>query len=222
MRIVTLLAALLAGCTPSNPYTYGGTKMVDHFPFDGVRTWQFVSTDQTVPYRLVAQMRADEPDVIDGMNVYTVDYISDCVRDEQGCVDQEILRTISWASDLVEGVFIYSWTEGAATTHFEPPLMVAGTEMLLGDELTTATAGATWTSTLLDFEDCPVHMTVDWRNCARFQIDDGDGNDLTGLGLAGEYWAVKGYNVVALRLAGEEGIWQLSKQSCEGQCDGNW
>ena len=42
-----LAVILLTGCPPKeNPYGYGGTLMYEFFPFDGIRTWEFISTNE--------------------------------------------------------------------------------------------------------------------------------------------------------------------------------
>lgn len=210
----------LAACAGTPP-TYVGTDLYLMFPFDGVRTWEFVSTDPEISYALVAKMRSTEPDVHeDGHNLYPVDYFSECRQNDPDCVDG-LIRTIVWANDEVDGTFIYAWTEGSNTLTFDPPLMIADTEMRRDDVLTTETGGATWTSRLDALESCPVRLNVDWQ-CAKMVLDDGDDNPATGSGLTGTYWATVGYNVVAIAPEGGEDVWELSKQYCEEDCAGVW
>lgn len=200
---------------------FRGTKMQQLFPFDGLRTWEYISTDESVPHKLVGRMRSMEPEVMEGMNVYTVDYTKFCLANDPGCVDGDPVRTVKWASDEIKGVYIMEWSEGGGSAvTFEPPLMFADVEMKRDDTIETETGGAVWRLALDGFEECPVRMQVDWPECARLSLtaDGGTG----GQGLAGQYWAARGQNLVAMQIEGEGGTWELSKVTCEEDCDGNW
>jgi len=218
---------LLAGCAPPDNYEFSGTIVWDLFPFDGNRTWEFINTDETVTYKLKAQTRPGDPDseLSDLYNIYRVDYMTNCVASDPSCVEDEIIRTVGWSSDVQNGVLIHSFQQDSWDVVYDPPIQVSAPEMLVDETLTTVTDGFNWTSTLVGFEHCPVHMNVDWGpNCGHFTLDDGDGDELSNFGLSGDYWAIKGQNVVSLLLLGETGDWQLSESSCEPdeECRGDW
>jgi len=232
-----LAVVLLTGCLPKeNPFGYGGTLMYEYFPFDGIRTWEFISTDEDLPHTMVATMREPDPDAKapkDGINLYTIDYSKHCRGADGSCIEGDLIRTITWSSDLEDGVRIHDYED--ATTgliEFNPPILIAPEKMERDETAVTDTGGFTWTSTLIATETCPVHMNVDWTDCIHFSLDDGDGDINTNPGLVGDYWAIVGYNVVAVELAaevsmvdGEEvGQWQLSDHDCEPleECDGSW
>lgn len=226
MRILFPIVAFgfLQACGGPGGLTAGGTDMYAYFPFDGQRDWTYISTDIETSYRLDAAMRSLEPEVVNGVNAYPVDYSIDCVQDDEECVDGP-LRTLLWSSTQNGGVAIHSWEEfGKPPIDFDPPLQVAAAEMFLGDVVVTETGGATWTSTLEAFEGCPDRYATDLGSCAKITIDDGDGDSQTGLGLTGSYWAVPGFNVVGIEFVGEEAQWQLSENDClpDEECDGFW
>jgi hypothetical protein len=232
-----LAVVLLAGCPPKqNPFGYGGTLMYEFFPFDGLRTWEFISTNEELAYSLVAIMQEADPEAKepkDGISRYTVDYTKHCRGADATCFEGEVIRTITWSSDIQEGVRIHDYEDpSSGLIEFEPPILIAPEKMERDEEAVTDTGGFTWTSTLLGTESCPVKMNVDWTDCVHFSLDDGDGDDSTNPGLVGEYWAIVGYNVVTVQLNSdmvivddeEVGQWQLSSHNCEPleDCDGTW
>ena len=99
------------------------------------------------------------------------------------------------------------------------PVQVAP-EMEVRDQATTTeTDGAVWTSTMLGLEQCPVLIAADWSECGRWAIEADAGD---GFPLVGEWWAVKGPGFAAFQFPSENGQWQLTSQSCDGECDGDW
>lgn len=212
-----MLLSLLLACAGNSP-TYIGSVVWDTFPFDGERTWEFTSSDTTLTYKLVATSD-QEPEAVDGVNRYVVDYWTRCLGADEECVDGESLRTIQWSSDVSGGVFVHGYSEGGgAFAQLTPPLHVAKDVMKRDEVLETVTGGATWTSTMVGEDTCPVLLADDW-NCVIFDIasDTGDGYP-----LAGRYWTVKGTGFSAMEIATETGQWQLSSTECEGDCDGEW
>jgi len=224
-RYLLWIAPLALGaCEPPDNYTYGGTPMSTLFPFDGLRTWEFIHSDTAVTYKLEAAMRRDSEK--DGtINIYTVDYAKRCVAADDSCVDGEILWSLEWSSDTTEGVRIHGSNVGddeSTWVMYEPPIVLALSEMKVDDVVETTTAGHTFSSTLFNFESCPVYLQAEWEDCAHIIISDVGGDQLSGYPIAGEYWAIAGRNVVAIDLETDEGLWQLSKDECEGECNGSW
>ena len=225
MRALLLLplAAAIA-CTP--PAEELPTTLVwDAFPFDGNRTWEFINTDDTVSYKLVAETREVKPDDSADYSVYTVDYSVDCVAADATCEQGELLRSIGWSSDAQNGVMIHSFENQNFGVDYEPPIWLSDSDARVGVPLTTMTDGFEWTATLEGFEHCPVWLNADWGpNCAHFSLDDGDMTGGVNHGLTGHYWAIDGQGVVAIQLDGEAGMWQLSESNCypEEACNGDW
>lgn len=214
----SLFVAALAGCG-QNQFDYPGQSVWELFPFDGQRTWDYVSTDASLAYKMIATS-LNEPEPMDGRNVYTVDYAKECVGTDPDCIDGDLLRRIQWSSDSSGGVFVHGFAVGSAEiTALSPPLQVALDPHERAEFVETETGGATWTSTLLGNEPCPIRMNANWDECAKLEItvDAGDGYPIAGL-----WWATLGHGVAAMEIATETGQWQASDVLCEGECDGTW
>lgn len=225
-------ALALIGCPGPAP-GYPGVATYELFPFDCERTWEFTSTDTTVPYKLVA-VSDTPPEAVADTNVYTVRYSADCFGASCAYADGEVLRKIQWSSTISDGVHIHGFALGeGAIQKFDPPIQLATEYMKKvvdpenpgpNEFAETVTGGATWTSVLTAIEHCPVAMSVDWDECYRFELST-DGGD--GVPVAGTYWAIGGQGVVAMEVAGDSGQWQASAteavESDEmGACQGDW
>jgi hypothetical protein len=207
----------VAGCQESIP-TYDGVGLHDLFPFDGERTWTFLNEDIDVSHFLTGVL-TPEPEHRGEHSVYRVDYGTDCRAEDPDCIEGEVLRTLLWSSSSEHGVFLHGYELGEAAIDFDPPVQVAARKGKRGDSWTTTTAGASWTSTFVGMEWCPVDMAVEWSDCGHFEISTttGDGHP-----VVGDYWAKYGYNVVAVSVPGDPGMWQLSDHDCAGDCSGIW
>jgi hypothetical protein len=208
---------VLAGC-PSPPIVLNGVPIWEMLPFDGQRTWEYTSTDLELPYRLVASSIL-EPEKKGDRNIYSVEYLTDCVGADPDCVDGEVIRRVKWSSDVLDGVFIHAYDDGGGYIDLDPPLHFAEKEMLRDESVETETAGALWTSTFLGIEECPINLTASWPECARMELTSNNGD---GFPLAGTYYLTAGNGTAALQLSTEEGLWELSSLDCQGECDGTW
>lgn len=217
MNLTSTLLLSFVACSGAQPIL-GGTPVWDLFPFDGERTWEYTSTDLELPYKLVAESIL-EPEKKGTMNVYTVNYWTECVGNSDTCVDGDIIRSVKWSSDVIDGVFLHAYDVGDGFVVFDPPVQLALKEMLRDDSVDTQTDGTLWTSTFNGITDCPEALTTDWPECGELEltVDSGDG-----IPLAGKYWATKGNGLAGMELAGENGQWQLSSIDCQGECDGEW
>lgn len=226
------LLVLAAGCGPQDNIATSGEELWQHFPFDGVRTWEYISTDLSLSYKLIGQMREEDPDseVNAEHNVYHIDYSTDCVAADPECVDGEVIRTVAISSDY-DGVWIHTFAQGSATVTFDPPLVVAPDEVKVGEVVETTTDGIKWNSVLVGFEPCDGFVRMQGEsfkasNCsAHLTLSDGDNNPDTNYGLAGDYWVARGLGIVGISLDGDDGaIWGLSKMICEpdDDCNGEW
>lgn len=207
----------LGGCGGYNQ-EFGGSPVWQMFPFDGERTWDYISTDTALPYKTIVTS-VDEPEVVGGTNVYALTYVTECFGASETCVDGTVIRRMQWSSTVSDGVFIYSYDSGDGYVELDPPLHFAEDSAKKGDAIVTETAGATWTSTMQGIEACPIRLTADWPECGLFEVtvDVGEGYP-----LVGKYWATKGNGIAAFELATEAGQWQLSDIDCQGECDGKW
>lgn len=202
--VCTLSAAmLLGGCTDGDKFTYSGWRMADYFPFDGVRRWEFVSTDLSVPYKLVGDLQP--VDVVDGVSLHTVSYTRRCLGNDPTCEDGSFVRAMTWRSDRSRGVFLHAADNGQGAVAFDPPVQVGLAEMKRNEVVTTETAGVTWTSEVVEVEPCPVQWNVDWPECLRLELRGGASS------VSGDYWVINGFNIVAFDIEGEPARWELSK-----------
>ena len=201
-RMGVLLA--LAGCVGGGSYTYGGYVMEGYFPFDGERSWEFISTDTTVGRKIVATLDTTPEDSA-SHTIYTITSTLECLDVDPECPGSELLRTVRWSSDQTDGVLIHSWDEGGDKTTFDPPLQLALPRMAVGEVAETQTGGVSYTSTFDAITDCPVQWTDAWTECVKLTVDDGGAGTLP----AGTWYAVSGYNVVSFQLTGDTGQWEL-------------
>ncbi len=222
----TLLVAILAlvGCGPKeNPYGFAGTGMAEFFPFDGEeRSWIFVNDDEGYSFKLHASTQPDLLEEKGNDRIYTVSYAAQCANDDPDCEEEEELFQIRWMSSKGDGVFIYGYTIGEEVVDFRPPIQLLEKDGFRDTTVKTKTGGVTWSAHLIQWEQCPVKMNVDWDECAHIRLEqDGEGD---GYPLQGDWWSIVQYNVVAFDLDGEEGMWQLTSSECEPRvsCDGSW
>lgn len=225
---------LLTGCPAQDQFTTDGLELWEHFPFDGTRSWEYISTNLELDYKLQGDMRPDDPDpeVSEDYNIYHIDFTQNCVNPDSGCVDGQLVRTLGFSSDITNGTLIHTFNQGSVNIEFDPPLVVAPKEFdTVGQTEDTSTDGITWSSTLVGFEPCSNVIAMqgsdfEKSNCsAHLTLSDNDNFPDTNYGLAGDYWVAKGLGIVGISLEGDDGeIWGLSKMDCEPleECNGQW
>ncbi len=211
MRLVaTLPLVMLIAC--DGAITTSPLRIANYFPFDGERTWEFTNTDEAIEHRLYAVLDP-EPLEGDGAPIHRISY-SECPGSGE-CDDTTLVREIHWSNDSVEGIQIWGYETPSGKVDFDPPIFLSFAHMDPGESAVTTTGGADWTGTFHGLDTCPVTWTTQWGDsCLRFSLEGGSGADAEH--LAGEYWAITQYNVVAIDLDAEPGIWQLSYATWEG------
>ena len=194
--------------------------MWESVPFDGQRTWEYVSSDEALPYKLVVEIFGPgEPGLLDAI-VYTLHYKQDCFLPDPACVDGEILRIIKWSSDPVRGVMVHGFGDLGAMQDFDPPIKISADDANRGDSWETVTGGATWTSTYVGIENCDVAMVQTWPECFRFEVETDAGE---GYPLAGTWWSAQANGVARMEIATETGQWKLNDLWCdEPGCGTQW
>lgn len=199
----SVLAATLIGCD-GNTTTYNGYQMASYFPFDGERTWEYISDDPDVPHKLISTLNV-APEVDGSSDIYTVDITKECVAASEDCVDGEAVRSYKLSSDTYRGTLFWGYsTPEEGYVAFDPPLQLTPPFMKVGDVVETETGGTTWTSTFEAVEHCPVEWTDYWDECIRLVVSE-PGSAYP----SGTYWVVTSYNIVAWELAREEDQWRL-------------
>ena len=197
----------VAGCgqaVPSGCYECTGFKMSDFLPADGQRSWTFTSPG--LPYDLEATLDPLPAETAP----YTVQLAMRCVE-PTGCADGPYrIESWSWSSDDSSGTHLHGYTRpnGDPVT-FDPPIAVFDEYGTFSDAplATPEVDGTVWTSTIIDLPgECPQHWSSEWGvNCVHFRLEDGG----AGSPLAGDYWAIKGWNIIAFLLTGETQRWEL-------------
>lgn len=85
-RPLALLGLLaLGGCSTNEPLL-GGDEIYRYFPFNGTRTWAYRADEQR-PYRMVGS-RVGEVEEVDGVAVYTLRYVAQCVGQAPPCGEE--------------------------------------------------------------------------------------------------------------------------------------
>ncbi|MEQ1570962.1 MAG: hypothetical protein ABMA64_35360 [Myxococcota bacterium] len=202
-----------AGCeTP--PYDRGEWPVWSAFPFDGEREWVYRSTDDALPYLLVARS-SGEGEVVDGGLAYTVRYETDCVTYSDTCTTGDVLASLTWSSDASAGVRVHAIDD----VPLDPPVALAADDATEGDALVTESGGRSWTSTFAGVSSCPIAMAASWPSCVQLEVavDAGDGGV-----LAGTWWAADRSGVAGFTPSLADGRWELTDSTCAGECDGTW
>ncbi|MDO9280621.1 MAG: hypothetical protein Q7U06_01865 [Pseudomonadota bacterium] len=199
------LLLLAAACTGGETLARG-TNLAPFFPTDGDRRAEFINAaSDEVPWTLIVE-KLEPTETIDGVEHVTFEWS----RDDTG----ELLGAVKWSSSSADGIAIHAWSgpDGAFVV-FNPPVQVADDEMKSGDTVPTQTGGASFTSTFVGFEDCPVAWGDDWTGCAHLSIDDGDGDPMAGPPFAGDYWLVQRYGIAWMHTTGYAEKWDLAHHS---------
>lgn len=213
---LVLTGVMVAGCDPV--FTDGGSSasgspIFQAFDFDTLRTWTFLTDDESVDYRLRARQLPD-PEDVNGEDVHTIEFQYDCINDRgdgsgTSCAERELEATVafSWAmsSSLGEGVLVHRFSD----TVFDPPVQLAEGRMLKGASVTSSSGGVDYTSTFTDVVPCPAErFWPDPDNRAEcFQIDVVASGPSP---VAGTYYAASRFTYPAFRIEAEDGrTWEM-------------
>lgn len=209
---VAAVALWFSACQNGDQFVPRGYVMESFFPFDGVRTWEFTSTDSTATQRLEASMTGEEVVLDDGTRTTEVRYDLVCIDPEDTSCEDAWVRSLVWSTTRHSGVVIHELHAPDGDVVFDPPVQFTGGEMTVGDVVTTEGG---FSSEFVAIEPCPVLWTDEWDQCAKIHLDAPEG--LAATHLSGDWWAVPSFNVVALDLASESAQWQLSFATYEAE-----
>jgi hypothetical protein len=200
--MIFVLTSLLA-CNGGNPYTVAGFHMSEFFPFDGTRSWTFVSDDPAIPYQVFAELQPEPEVITEGdapLDIFTVTYNTVCVGSDPACVDGPFrVSEMQWSSKTGKGVRIhgYATPDGGHVT-LDPPFTLAGSMGKAEDAWTTEINGATWTSTFTKFvAQCPVLWSDSFVDCPQLDVD------AAGAPIGGTWYAATGWGLVGFAFEGE-------------------
>lgn len=209
IRTLTLLGGagvLGLGCTGTT-YDYGGYKTFEYFALDGNRAWEYVSDDAEVEWKLeVTKILPIEE--LDNKQIVTLEYA------KQDPV--EYLHSIKWSSDSGDGIQVHDWEQDGSWIGLEDPITIAEYQMVPDEVVESSGAGYDFSTTFKGVETCPNHWisSENTWDCLVFEIDDGDGDDMSGPPFAGTWWLAKGWGASRFIPTGYDEPWVLS--------DGDW
>lgn len=215
MRLTYLAPVLLLTACGGGAATYVGHDTYQYFPLDGERTWTYAMDDDTAGYLLSVAKVATSTQA--GTDVVTLEYS----REDTG----DLLYSIRWSSDAGGGILIYGYdVQGGESVTFDTPVQFADYRMVGGDTTVTETNGMTFTSTLVGQEDCTNLWTSETWQCLHFNLDDGDGDDMSGPPFAGDWWSAASWGASRFQPTGWQADWVLTQayfcdpdaQDCNG------
>ena len=204
--LFSLFGMLSSGCT--GDVQYSGLTMNPFFPFDGVeREWEYVNEDTTILYKQVSVLDAEFELAADGSTrIYNIATEQRCLNNDESCEDKWLYST-RMSSSASKGAQIHGYsTESNPDVAFETPIAFTRGKMETGDAVqTVGVDGHDWTATFEAIEPCQIQWTDEWDDCAKIRLESSP----EGHFLAGTYWAITGYNIVARQLTGDTGRWEL-------------
>ena len=211
---LTCAILLDSACEPKNRYSYDGHRVSDYFSMDGERSWEYAQVDEEVMWNMridkVAEERVGDHDIV------TLEYWGEDIEGDGNWLVYEV----QWSADSVDGVLIHNYTmDGEDTVVFDPPVVVAGYQMVSGASVSTSTAGKTYTGTFVGIEDCPNYWTTDVWECAHLILDDGDDDDSNNAPFVGEMWMANNWGASRFTGAGYDTDWVLKKATWSEDLD---
>lgn len=208
MRQLTVLCLSILGaaaCNTTDP-GFSGYQMERFFPFDGeIIGWTFGSRSAEVEFELDRTFDPALSEIVDGTTHHTYTTSRRCIGDVEECGQGFAWEYVMSAGG--SGVFLHAYEYGdEGRVELDPPIALASGRMAGGDIVTSQeTDGHTWVSTFDTNEDCDQTLDVDW-DCGKFTLE----SDPPGHWLAGEWYAVSGYNIVSFKRTLDEARWRLN------------
>ncbi len=213
MRTLPLVGLILglSGCSGDN-IGITGYSMDDFFPFDGVRTWTFQNEDEIYEVRATLSPDHEAAPDEESIQVYTIDYAIVCPEDGECTEGPWRISQLRMSSDGTYGTFIYGMTDGSGEHSYDPPIGLTGRDGIVGDVISTETAGTSFDSEFAEIGACPdLPISDTWEDCVRFEVTGGDHP------LHGTYYAIKGWNLVGFQFNDDASLWRLSAATYEDE-----
>jgi len=182
--------------------------MDSYFPFDGTaREWEYVNEDPAITHTLLAVLDVDFELASDNSTrIYNISTEQVCPGSDAAC-EAKWLNTIRMSSSPSAGAQLHGYsTEAHPDVNFEKPISFTDGKMMVGESIETSDVdGHDWVATFEATEPCNIQWNDAWDNCVRIQLESSP----EGHWMAGTYWAITSYNIVAKQLTGDSGRWEL-------------
>jgi len=205
-RAAVLLGLLALSACPDDP-DFRGYVTADFFPFDGqVIGWTFGTRDDSIDFRIVQTYDPTETVTVDGQQRHTVRSTRRCLPEVEEC-GAGFVWAYTMSADSTRGVRIHAYeTPESGLVELDPPLVI-GPARSFPTQIARSEGvdGHTFTSEWIAIDArCDQSFEVDW-DCAHFEIT----SDPPGHFLAGDWYAVPGYNVVSYQRSQDSSRWRL-------------
>ena len=206
-----MLTVLLLACGPQSTTQYAGTKMSDYFAYDGKRRLTYNNEDTTIDWQLIVE-KEEQTTIADGREIITFDYSNGNTG--------ELFGTVQYSSVASDSVFLHGYSSGPTgeLITFETPVPLTDDDdaMRTGDTVETDakdSTGASWhiASTYVEpVPECPSTAQDNFTQCVHMNVDDGDGDPLTGPLFTGDFTLVASYGAVYQTISGWATEWELT------------
>ena len=210
-------------CEPTGS-SYKGSSLYNYLPLDGAREWSYsLDLDESTAESFTGLQEIDALKIteenVDSYTKVTIEYSQDNGVGEIGTP----LMRITWSSDASNGIAIHGYENiqnGEAAVLFEPPILLAESQMLKGTYLeNTSHTGGNITSNYIGIEPCPNKWTSDldepW-DCAYFEITSDEGLPFDGGWWFATSWGASLFQIDNGPLASEH-IWSLAKSEWDSE-----
>lgn len=207
-RALTLLLPLLL-CSCDNDTSFSGYMTHEYFPFDGlVVGWTFGTRDESFDYQLVQTFDPEESVSVDGQQRHTLSATRRCLPSVESC-DEGFAWAYTMSAEAIRGVQVHAYeTPEEGLVELDPPLLIAHARGQPGDEaISEGVDGHDFVSEWITVNArCDQDFEIGWE-CAHFSIT----SDPPGHFLSGDWFAVRGYNVVSFQRGQDAARWRLAQ-----------
>ena len=151
----------ILACGDGAQTQYTGYTPHKYMPLDGNRTWRYGNDGMSFEL----SVEKVDAQLVDTTEIVTLEY----AKHEP----YELLATIDWSSDSIDGILIHGYTlTNQGGMEFDTPVAFADYRMVPGASIETTTNDITFTSNFIAVEKCPndwVSEENTW-DCLHFDI----------------------------------------------------
>ncbi|TVQ91657.1 MAG: hypothetical protein EA397_08585 [Deltaproteobacteria bacterium] len=208
IRALTFLLPL-ALCSCDNDTSFSGYLTHELFPFDGqVVGWTFGTRDESFDHQIVQTFDPSETVSVGSEQRHTLRASRRCKPSVESC-DEGFAWAYTMSADAINGVQVHAYeTPEDGLVELDPPLLIAPprsfpTEIAESQAVDGHDFESEWVTINAR---CDQSFEVGWE-CAHFSIT----SDPPGHFLSGDWFAVRGYNVVSFQRGYDTARWRLDE-----------